>query len=211
MRITKFGHACLYIEEGSARLLIDPGSFSHGFEDLSGLSAVLYTHQHGDHLDEAKLKRIHKLNPEVRIITDEGSAEVLKKAGYTPEIVHDGDVVDINGVEVRVIGSRHAQIHASIPTIPNVGYMVADRFFYPGDALTVPERPVGVLALPVEAPWTKVGEVIDYLLEVRPPRAIPAHESVSAVPEMQYGLIGQAAKVHGIAFETPAAGEAVEA
>jgi Beta-lactamase superfamily domain len=28
MRLTKFGHSCLLVEEGGARVLLDPGSFS---------------------------------------------------------------------------------------------------------------------------------------------------------------------------------------
>lgn len=37
MRLTKFGHSCLLVEEGGARVLLDPGSFSEGFEELDGL------------------------------------------------------------------------------------------------------------------------------------------------------------------------------
>ena len=34
VRITHFGHACVLLETGTARLLLDPGVWSHGFEDL---------------------------------------------------------------------------------------------------------------------------------------------------------------------------------
>jgi hypothetical protein len=40
MQITKFGHACLLIETSAARVLIDPGAFSAGFEKVDGLSAI---------------------------------------------------------------------------------------------------------------------------------------------------------------------------
>ncbi|MCA1695075.1 MAG: MBL fold metallo-hydrolase, partial [Actinobacteria bacterium] len=46
MEITHFGHSCVLLDTGSARLLIDPGTWSEGFEDLTGLDAVLITHQH---------------------------------------------------------------------------------------------------------------------------------------------------------------------
>ncbi|HEV3505907.1 MAG TPA: MBL fold metallo-hydrolase, partial [Actinomycetes bacterium] len=32
MRLTKLGHSCLLVEEGGARLLLDPGNLSSGFE-----------------------------------------------------------------------------------------------------------------------------------------------------------------------------------
>jgi hypothetical protein len=37
MKITKYGHACLLVEEGGARFLLDPGSYSSGFEGLADL------------------------------------------------------------------------------------------------------------------------------------------------------------------------------
>ena len=55
MRLTKFGHSCLLVEEQGARMLLDPGTLSDGFEELQGLTAILYTHQHADHLDPARL------------------------------------------------------------------------------------------------------------------------------------------------------------
>ena len=41
MKITKFGHSCLLIEDANARILLDPGSFAQGDEDLTGLHAML--------------------------------------------------------------------------------------------------------------------------------------------------------------------------
>lgn len=38
MKITKFGHACLLIEEADARILIGPGTYSSGSEDLWSLT-----------------------------------------------------------------------------------------------------------------------------------------------------------------------------
>ncbi|TXB92490.1 MBL fold metallo-hydrolase, partial [Mycobacterium tuberculosis] len=46
MQLTHFGHSCLLAEFGQTRLLFDPGTFSHGFEGITGLSAILITHQH---------------------------------------------------------------------------------------------------------------------------------------------------------------------
>lgn len=40
VEITHFGHSCVLLDTGSARLLIDPGTWCEGFEDLTGLDAV---------------------------------------------------------------------------------------------------------------------------------------------------------------------------
>jgi L-ascorbate metabolism protein UlaG (beta-lactamase superfamily) len=178
MRLTKYGHSCLLVEEGQARLLLDPGTLSGGFEELEGVTAVLVTHQHADHVDAGRLRGLLDRNPGVRVLCDEGSAEQLAAAGAAVEVVHDGDELDAGGVAVRVCGRDHAVIHADIPVVPNVGYLVGGRLFHPGDAFTLPGQPVEVLAVPAGAPWLKVSEAVDYLRQVRPRVAVPVHELV---------------------------------
>jgi L-ascorbate metabolism protein UlaG (beta-lactamase superfamily) len=178
MRLTKLGHSCLLVEESGARLLLDPGNLSAGFEELEGLTAVLFTHQHADHLDQRRLRGLLDRNPGVRVISDPGSAEPLGQAGVEVEVVADGQELDVGGVGVRVAGRDHAVIHPDIPVVPNVGYLVGGRLFHPGDAFTQPGQPVEVLAVPAAAPWLKVSEPIDYLRAVRPRVAVPVHDQV---------------------------------
>jgi len=178
MRLTKLGHSCLLVEDGGARLLLDPGSLSTGFEELEGLTAVLFTHQHADHLDQQRLRGLLGRNPRARVISDPGSAEPLGRAGVEVEVVADGQELAVGGVGVRVVGRDHAVIHPDIPVVPNVGYLVGGRLFHPGDAFTQPGQPVEVLAVPAAAPWLKVSEPIDYLRAVRPRVAVPVHDQV---------------------------------
>jgi L-ascorbate metabolism protein UlaG (beta-lactamase superfamily) len=178
MRLTKFGHSCLLVEEDGARVLLDPGSFSEGFEELDGLTAVCLTHQHADHLDAERLRRVLDRNPGMRVVSDEGSAPALGEAGADVEVVHDGDELDLGGLGVAVAGRDHAVIHPDIPVVPNVGYLVGGRLFHPGDAFTLPGRPVEVLAVPAGAPWLKLAEAVDYLRRVAPRVAVPVHEKV---------------------------------
>jgi len=87
MRLTKYGHSCLLVEEGPARLLLDPGTLSGGFEELEGLTAVLVTHQHADHLDLQRLRTLLDRHPGARVLGDEGSAEQLAAAGRPVEVL----------------------------------------------------------------------------------------------------------------------------
>jgi L-ascorbate metabolism protein UlaG (beta-lactamase superfamily) len=178
MRLTKFGHSCLLVEEGQARILLDPGTLSGGFEALEGLTAVLFTHQHADHLDPERLRGLLDRSPRARVLSDQGSAGPLGEAGVEVEVVADGQELDVGGVAVRVAGRDHAVIHPDIPVIPNVGYLVGGRLFHPGDAFTAPGAPVEVLAVPAGAPWLKVAEPVDYLRAVRPRVAVPVHDKV---------------------------------
>jgi L-ascorbate metabolism protein UlaG (beta-lactamase superfamily) len=178
MRLTKFGHSCLLVEEGGARVLLDPGSYSDGFERLEGLTAVCLTHQHPDHLDRDRLRQLLDRNPGVRVVSDEGSAKPLGEAGAEVEVVHHGDELGLGGLGVAVLGRDHAVIHPDVPVVPNVGYLVGGRLFHPGDAFTDPGRPVEVLAVPAGAPWLKLAEAVDYLRRVGPRVAVPVHERV---------------------------------
>jgi L-ascorbate metabolism protein UlaG (beta-lactamase superfamily) len=178
MRLTKFGHSCLLVEEGGARLLLDPGGYSEGFEALEGLTAICVTHQHPDHLDTGRLRALLDANPGARVVSDEGSAPALGEAGAEVEVVGDGDELTLGGLEVRVAGRDHAVVHPDVPVVPNVGYLVGGRLFHPGDAFTVPEEPVELLAVPAGAPWLKLAEAVDYLRRVGPRVAFPVHEKV---------------------------------
>ncbi|MGH8776224.1 MAG: MBL fold metallo-hydrolase [Jiangellaceae bacterium] len=186
MRLTKYEHACVLVEDGDARILIDPGTYSHGFEALTGLTAAMVTHQHADHLDADRLGPLLERNPQAAVYADEGSAGLLTDAGIAGTTARAGTRFDI-GTEVVVYGVDHAQIHADIPLVANVGYLVGGRFFHPGDAFTVPDVPVDVLGLPTAAPWLKLGEAADYLRAVAPRVAVPIHEAVLARPAMYYG------------------------
>jgi L-ascorbate metabolism protein UlaG (beta-lactamase superfamily) len=211
MKITKLGHACLVIEEGDSRILIDPGVFSKGFESLRELDAVLITHQHEDHASSEALAKIRQNNPDVAVYGDEGTVRVMAEKGdMAIRAVHAGEEFELKGVKVAIYGSSHAVIHPTIPGIENVGYMIAGRFFYPGDNFTNPGVPVEVLALPIGAPWLKVSEVIDYVMAVRPTVAIPVHDAVLAIPQMDVGIVSRFTQPQGIEVRVVENGATVE-
>jgi L-ascorbate metabolism protein UlaG (beta-lactamase superfamily) len=185
MQITHFGHSCVLLDTGAARLLIDPGTFSSGFEDLTGLDAVLVTHQHPDHLDPDRLPTLLRRNPDARLIVDPGTAEQIDA---DHETVEPGATVTVGGARVEVLGGRHAVIHPDIPVIPNNVYLVDGTHLHPGDSLSVvPTDPLEVLFLPTAAPWQKLADAVDYLRKVAPRVAVPIHQGILAVPGMYYG------------------------
>jgi hypothetical protein len=50
MRLIKFTHACVRLEDGDRRLLIDPGIWTER-EAYQGVTDILVTHEHDDHID----------------------------------------------------------------------------------------------------------------------------------------------------------------
>lgn len=187
MQLTHFGHSCLLASfkddsGGETSVLFDPGNFSHGFEGITGLSAILITHQHPDHADTARLPALVDANPQAALYADPQTAAQL---GDPWRPVHVGDVFSIGHLSVRGAGGRHAVIHPEIPVIDNISYLIGDgthpaRLMHPGDALFTPGEPVDVLATPAAAPWMKISEAVDYLRAVAPSHAVPIHQAIIA-------------------------------
>jgi len=180
MQLTHFGHSCLLAEFDHTRLLFDPGTFAHGFEGITGLSAILLTHQHPDHVDVARLPSLLDGNPAAALYAD---PQTTAQLGAPWQAVHVGHALQIGELTVRAVGGKHAVIHPEIPVIENISYLVDDgqhraRLMHPGDALFVPDEPVDVLAAPAAAPWMRISEAIDYLRAVAPARAVPIHQGM---------------------------------
>lgn len=211
MKITKFGHACLLVEEGDARLLIDPGAWS-SVPELKDLHMVLITHEHQDHLDVARLKELLAHNPDAHVLTHEGVGELLKKEDILYLPIEAGGRVDVKGVSVESVGTDHAIIYGDTPPCRNTGFLIAGKLFVPGDALHDVPKCVEFLALPTGAPWMKLAEAIDYAKAVKPKVAFPVHDAMYT-EDIRRGLIAQLfggkLKEGGIEFHDLADGESL--
>ena len=180
MKITKLGHCALLVEEGKARLLTDPGMFtSEKHISLTGLTAVLYTHDHADHFHLQSLRIVLKNNPKCRVICNSSVASILEKESIPHEIIDDGKSIDVNGVAIDGHGMHHATIHESQPAIQNTGLMIGGRLWYPGDALDVdPGVKPDIMALPIAGPWMKLSEALDYAIKLQPKSTFPVHDMI---------------------------------
>ena len=180
MRLTKFEHAALLVEKSGRKLFIDPGSFTTPITDAAGTVAVVITHEHADHWTPEQLRRILEASPDAVVYGPEG----VVKAATDFDIVQvaPGDSIEAGPFPLVFSGGRHAVIHSSIPVIDNVGVLVDGVLYYPGDSWAVPEGvDVDLLAVPAGAPWMKMAEAMDYVLEVKPRRAFTTHEMVLSV------------------------------
>ena len=103
--------------------------------------------------------------------------------GFDITVVSPGDSMTVGPFELEFFGGRHAVIHESLPVVDNVGVLVNDRLYYPGDSYAVPgDVDVQLLAAPVGAPWLKIGEAMDFVLAVAPRRAFGTHDmTLSAI------------------------------
>lgn len=179
MTITKFGHCCMLIEEQDLRILIDPGIYSDQQNQLKDIDVILITHEHSDHFHVDSLKAVLANNPNAKVYTNpDGVGVKLQKENIVFNPVHDGFIFTENDVKFEVFGSKHACLHSSVAVVPNNGYFIANRFFYPGDSFTNPKKTIELLALPVAGPWTRLQEAIDYALQLKPKLCFPVHDGI---------------------------------
>lgn len=178
MQLTKYEHACFVVEKDGKAVVVDPGTLTTDFIMPDNVVAIVITHIHGDHLDENLVASILEANPGAVVI---GPAEVTTALkNFETRTVHGGDNFTIDGVELEFYGDTHALQHPSLPPAQNVGVLIDERVYYPGDAFAVPEKSVDTLALPIGGGWLKISEPIDFMTTVAPRFVFPTHDAVLA-------------------------------
>jgi L-ascorbate metabolism protein UlaG (beta-lactamase superfamily) len=177
VQLTKFTHSCVRLDDGDRALVIDPGGFSEVEEALDGADALLVTHEHADHIDVDRVRAVLRVDPRLRVWAPDAVARSLAEFGEQVLSVRAGDTFDAAGFEVRAFGGQHAVIHPTIPVVANLGYLIAG-VYHPGDALIVPPAEVTTLLVPIHAPWSKVSEVIDFVVAARARTVHPVHDAL---------------------------------
>ncbi|WP_026414564.1 MBL fold metallo-hydrolase [Actinomadura oligospora] len=211
MRMTKYGHACVRLEKDGRALVIDPGVLTPETEATEGVEAVLVTHEHFDHFSLGALRDVPA------IYTSQGVTRVLDETDGFREldrdrvhVVRDGDTFEAAGFRVRVAGEKHHLSHLDFPPCDNVGFLLDDEVFHPGDALTRVDVPT--LLVPGQAPWLTVPMMTAYLRAVAPERAFAIHDGL--VNEMGLRVIDDVLEMEadraGREIRRPSAGEVVE-
>ena len=181
MKITKFGHCCLLIEEKDLRILTDPGNYSVIGDDIKNIDIILISHEHADHIHIPALKKLIENNPKSRIITNKSVSKLLDTENIKYELVKDGQILDLKGFIIEALEGKHELIYKTLADIQNTGFFINNKLFYPGDSFHDPQKNVDILALPVAGPWCKISDAIDYALKIKPRVAFPIHDGALKV------------------------------
>ncbi len=195
MQITKHEQSLLTIIDGGGTLVIDPGSFSGRLVDVENVQALVLTHEHPDHWTPEHVTDLRTRFPGLPVMGPAGVAAAVAEAlgEDVVDVVAPGDVREVGGFRLEFFGGTHAEIHRTLPRPDNVGVLVNGRLFHPGDSLEAPGVAVEILAAPAGAPWLKIGELMDYIVEVEPQLAIAIHDAVLS----EAGLAMSEARITG--------------
>ncbi len=201
MELTKYEHACFTIEKDGKTVIVDPGAFTNDLSVPDSVVVLIITHNHGDHFDEEHIEAIVAKNPAVVIL---GPTEVTSQLSqYDTRTVKGGDSFALQGFDFDFYGDEHATIYKDIPLIQNVGVLIEDRVYYPGDSFTVPEKSVDTLALPVAAPWLKISESIDFMKIIGARLTFPTHDAIysAAGQSVVDGMLSKFADAAGTIYQ----------
>jgi len=166
--ITKLVHACLLVEVGGRRILIDPGGFSWDDERfdasmVEGVDRILITHEHGDHVSFDFLRAALERSNGAEIETTLSLQAILAE----------------QGIDAVVEGTpQFVSPHERIPMGPgpqNTGFHVEYVLSHPGDSHSFNET-MPILAMPFAAPWGSLTNGADRARLVKPKYVVPIHD-----------------------------------
>lgn len=184
MKVTRFPQSCLLIAQDGHSIIIDPGVHflqTHTVEELNGVEAVLYTHQHADHYDESIAKTLLKNG--VAIYANQSTAQLINSDKVT--VVHDGDMFTAGGFEIIARELPHCLLPNGSEGPQNTGYVINGTFFHPGDGKELDGLKVDNLALPITGPDISMYDAFVFAKQVEAKVVIPIHyQAIPADPHV---------------------------
>lgn len=186
MKVTRFFQSCLLIDDTGARILIDPSAQEkERLSNFGKINAVCYTHEHGDHFDADMAEEFIKAG--VPVYTNESTAKLLKGKS---NVVGDGQDFTVGNMNIKVIELPHCPMVDGSPGPQNVGYLINEKLFHPGDGKELSGLQVENLALPLTGPDISMRDAFTMASTLGAKTVVPIHyDYLGANPEV-YSRMG---------------------
>lgn len=173
MKVIKYLHSCLLVEDQEKTVLLDPGNYTYQekvfpIDSLTQLDAIGITHEHQDHMDVGFIKELVAKFPQVQIFSNSSVQAILEKENV--KVLTTGtDIISLQDLP-------HEKLLSDTPPVaPNVGIIVCNSLLHVGDSLQFTKTPK-VLALPVQAPWGSMVDAARKAAVAKPQYIIPIHD-----------------------------------
>ena len=155
-------------------MVIDPGMHfleTHQIDELEGVEAVLYTHQHPDHYEPKSAEAL--LAKGVQVVANASTAELIGAEKVT--VVDDGDTFTAAGFGVVARELPHCLLPDGSEGPQNTGYVIDSVFFDPGDGKDIDNLQVANMALPITGPDISMLDAFNFAEKLGVKVAIPVH------------------------------------
>lgn len=171
MKITKYLHSCLLVEEQGKIFLIDPGNYSVEnealtIEKLNHVDYLLITHEHPDHMYLPFIKELTKKFQNIQTFSNNSVKQLLEKENITVQ-TESTDIIKLSPVPHEKIWMGQSPQNCLIA--------INNQFADPGDSLTF-STSAPIIALPITAPWGSTTWAVETALKIKPKIIIPIHD-----------------------------------
>lgn len=171
MKITKYLHSCLLVENDNKTILLDPGIYTEqgkilNLEEIPNIDIIGITHEHFDHMSIPFIKKIIAKYPKIQIFSNNSIKNILKKEGINVK-TENNNVLKMDYV-------NHEKIWMG-PVCENIEITLFDKLSHLGDSLGF-TKSGEILALPIAAPWGSTNWAVEKALEIKPKIIIPIHD-----------------------------------
>jgi len=183
MIIKKIRHCCFTIKINNTTFITDPGSFTVP-DEMMRADALLLSHEHEDHYVPENIQALIKLNPDLKIYTNEPVHELLKDENIESEVMAGGDVLEYEGISIQAVGEWHEEIYEQFGMVKNIGFYIDEKVFFPGDAFNPIDFTPAVAMFCIAAPFTQAKKSLLYAQSLGARVVIPMHEAI-LVPGLQ--------------------------
>lgn len=185
MKIQKFLHSCLLIEDNGTNILVDPGSWSFGegflsLDTLPKINAIFVTHAHQDHFNASNIQKLVARDA-CKVYANNEIAKLLTAQSIPVTTIKIPESIAIGKSVVTSVEAAHGRL--PFPPDLNNGFYINRKVFTPGDSFTFEKNLIDVpevLALPIMAPWGTFTEAIELALRLKPKHVIPVHDALIA-------------------------------
>ncbi len=160
------------------RILIDPGVLStlpEG-EIAKGITAVLITHNHQDHLDNERLLSVFVHNPEAVFYGPSDCVAQMKQQNL-PAHDHEYSSFVIGDVTVEVVRAAHDPVLGTVGE--NAAYRIDGELVVTGDSTDASLdawKGTRLVALPTIAPWGTRPQLAKLIDRLQPSVVFPVHD-----------------------------------
>lgn len=176
LHLMKVHHACVLLDDGQTRLLVDPGRLGPT-PPLKGVDALLFTHRHPDHFDPDLA--CHALQRGLPVWAPADTIADLDAGQPGLHEAISGATFTVGTLDITAGGGHHAELAPDHLGPQNRAYLVAGRLLVTGDAHVLSRyHEVEALVTPIDAPWLRATDLIRYVGTLRPRRVIGIHDGL---------------------------------